>query len=66
MKCEIAIDFYNCFSYKISRMETVTGKNEVLSEMEEAFRETVRRSPSCRDEISAVYQQLKIQCEHAS
>lgn len=63
---EIAIDFENCFRYQISNIRTTEQKNEVLSQMEETFREAVRNNPSCRDSLSTVYQNLKIQCNEAS
>lgn len=65
MKSEIAFDFYNCFSYKISCIKSIAEKNKVLSEMQETFQEAVRNMPDCRNEISKVYQELKIQCEEA-
>lgn len=65
MKSEIAIDFYNCFSYKISCIKTVAEKNTILSDMEETFREAVINKPDCRNELSRVYQSLKVQCEGA-
>lgn len=65
IQSEIAIEFYNCFIYKISCIKSVTEKNNILSEMEESFRKAVRNKPSIRDEISRVYQELKIKCEEA-
>ncbi|MCX4361428.1 MAG: hypothetical protein OSJ23_09310 [Mucispirillum schaedleri] len=65
MKSEIAICFYNRFSHDIGRIKTVAQKNNVLSEMQETFQEAVRNNPSCRNELSRVYQELKIQCEGA-
>lgn len=62
---EITIDFYNCFSYKISCIKNITEKNNILSEMQETFQESVRNMPKCRDELSKVYQSLKIKCEEA-
>ena len=66
MKSELAICFYNRFSYDIGQIKTVAQKNNVLSEMQETFQEAVRNNPSCRDELAGVYQELKIQCEKAS
>lgn len=65
MKSEIAIDFYNCFSFKISCIKTVAEKNNILSEMQEIFQEAVRNKPDCRNELSMAYQELKIKCEEA-
>jgi hypothetical protein len=66
MKSELAICFYNRFSYDIGQIKTVAQKNNVLSEMQETFQEAVRNNPGCRDELAGVYQELKIQCEKAS
>ncbi len=63
MKSEIAIDFHNCFSYKISCINNVADKNNVLSEMQETFQEAVRNKPSIRNELSEIYQDLKLRCE---
>lgn len=60
---EIAIDFYNCYSYKISCIRSIEDKNNILSEMCETFQEAVRNMPGCRNELSKVYQSLKIKCE---
>lgn len=65
MKSEIAIDFYNCFSFKIFGIKTLAEKNKILSEMQETFQEAVRNMPKCRDELSRVYQSLKVKCEEA-
>lgn len=62
---EITIDFYNCFSYRISCIKTIEQKNNILSEMQETFQESVRNMPKCRDELSRVYQSLKVKCEEA-
>ncbi len=62
---EMVICFYNTFSSEISHVETKERKNEILSRMEEAFREAVRSKPSIRNEISKAYQELKIRCENA-
>lgn len=65
MKFEVVIDFYNCFSYKISRIKSIAEKNNILSEMQEVFQEAVRNMPKCRNELSGVYQSLKVKCEKA-
>lgn len=62
---ELAICFYNCFSYDIRQIKTVAQKNNVLSEMQEVFQEAVRNMPKCRNELSRVYQSLKMKCEKA-
>lgn len=66
MKSEIVIDFYNFFSFKISCIKTVAEKNNILSEMQEIFQEIVRNKPSCRNEMSQIYEKLKVRCEEAS
>ena len=66
MKDEITIYFYNTFSYDISRIKTVSQRNDVLSRMEETFRQAVRNKPSIRNELSEIYQQLKIECENVA
>lgn len=66
MADELVICFYNRFSYDIQQIRTVQQKNYVLSEMQEVFQEAVRNKPSIRNELSEVYQSLKIQCEQAA
>lgn len=66
MKDEITICFYNRFSYDIAQIKTVEQKIDVLDRMQKTFQEVVRNKPSIRNEISAIYQQLKIKCEHAA
>ncbi len=66
MKDEIVICFYDRFSYDIAQVKTVAQKVDVLSRMEESFRQAVRSNPSIRNELSEVYQQLKIECEHVA
>ncbi len=65
MTDEITIYFYNTFSNEISHLKTVEQKNIILSQMEETFRGAVRNNPSIRDELSRIYQDLKIKCEGA-
>lgn len=65
MTDELVIYFYNTFSYDISQIKTAAQRVDVLSRMEETFRQAVRNKPEIRDEISAVYQQLKVECEKA-
>lgn len=66
MKSELAICFYNRFSYDIGQIKTVEQKNNVLSEMQEVFQEAVRNNPDIRNELSEAYQFLKVQCENAA
>jgi len=58
-------EFIRIFSEKISCIRTVNQKVSVLADMEEYFRERVRNNPKCRNELSAAYQYLKIECEGA-
>lgn len=57
---EIAIEFENCFRYQIATAKTREAICKILSDMEETFREAVVNYPKCRDELSAIYQELKI------
>lgn len=66
MTDELTIYFYNTFSHEISKIKTIEQKNRVLSQMEETFRQAVRNKPSIRNELSEVYQSLKVQCENAA
>ena len=66
MTDELTIYFYNTFSYDISRIRTVEQKVDILSRMEETFRQAVRSKPSIRNELSEIYQSLKVQCEQAT
>lgn len=66
MTDEIVICFYNRFSYDVRQIRTVQQKNHVLSEMQETFQEAVKNKPSIRNELSEIYQSLKIQCENAA
>lgn len=60
---EITTDFYNCYAYKISCIRSIEDKNNILSEMCETFQEAVRNMPGFRNELSQVYQSLKVRCE---
>lgn len=62
----VVIDFYNCYSYKISCVRSIEDKNNVLSSMQETFTDAVRSYPTCRNELSRIYQELKIRCEEAA
>lgn len=66
MTDELTIYFYNTFSYEILKIKTTTQKNSILSEMQETFQTAVRNKPSIRNELSEVYQSLKVQCENAA
>lgn len=63
---EISTDFYNCYMYKISYIRSIKDKNIVLSEMQETFADAVRSYPTCRNELSWIYQELKIRCEEVA
>lgn len=65
MKDEITISFYNSFFYDISCIRTVKQKIDILDRMQQAFQEAVINKPSIRDELSEIYQELKIKCEEA-
>lgn len=54
--------FYDRYREKIADIGTIAQRNEILSEMEERFREYVRREPQIRDELSKIYELLKVKC----
>lgn len=54
--------FYNKFKNRISKITTPDQRSKVLSDMEEDFERQVRSKPENRNQLSEVYQQLKLQC----
>lgn len=58
----IVTAFYDRYRGKIADIGTIAQRNEILSDMEERFREYVRREPQNRDKLSEVYQLLKRKC----
>lgn len=62
-ECPVAVvTFYDRFRGKIADIEIIAQRNEILSDMEERFRECVRQEPQNRDKLSEVYQLLKRKC----
>lgn len=60
MNC--AETFYNKFKNKVSEIMTPDQRSKVLSDMAEYFEKHVRSEPENRNQLSEVYQQLKLQC----
>lgn len=58
----IVTAFYDRYRGKIADIGTIAQRNEILSDMEEQFREYVRRELQNRDKLSEVYQLLKRKC----
>lgn len=54
--------FYDRFWKKISDVETVEQRNNILSDMQQHFEKEVRREPQNRDKLSEIYQLLKRKC----
>ena len=58
--------FYDQFWKKISDVETVEQRNNILSDMQQYFEREVRREPQNRDKLSEIYQLLKRKCWEVS
>ena len=54
--------FYDKFKPQIADVRTVQERNGILSDMSELFERVVRDEPNCRDQLSEVYQLLKMKC----
>lgn len=63
MNCAVA--FYDKFRERIAKIKTVDERNSVLSDMQEAFQNMVRNEPHNRNQLSEVYQMLKLKCWEA-
>lgn len=61
-----AAAFYDRFRERITGIETVEQRNDILSDMQETFETEVRRSPWDRDVLSEIYQLLKAKCWEVS
>ena len=57
--------FYDKFRPQIADVRTVQERNGILSDMSELFERVVRDEPDCRDQLSEVYQLLKMKCWEA-
>ena len=56
------VTFYDKYRSRIADIETTVQRNDILSDMEECFREYVRMEPQIRDKLSEIYQLLKKKC----
>lgn len=54
--------FYDRYRERITVIETVGQRNNILSEMQQDFETEVRQDPQNRDKLSEVYQLLKRKC----
>lgn len=57
--------FYDKFMPRIADIRTIQQRNGILSDMEEQFRKCVLYEPDNRDDLSRVYQLLKMKCWEA-
>lgn len=60
--CPMAANFYHRYREPISRIETLSQRNDMLSTMQEDFERHVLAYPQERDELSETYQLLKRKC----
>lgn len=62
-ECPAAITaFYNRYRERITGIETVEQRSDILSDMQQHFEKEVRQKPQNRDKLSEVYQLLKQKC----
>lgn len=54
--------FYDRYRERITGIESVEQRNNILSEMQQDFEMAVRQEPQSRDALSEVYQLLKQKC----
>ncbi len=54
--------FYDRYRERITGIESVEQRNNILSEMQQDFEREVRQEPQNRDKLSEVYQLLKRKC----
>ena len=61
--CPVAVtEFYDRYREKITRIETVEQRNNILSDMQQSFEREVKRELRNRDKLSEIYQLLKRKC----
>lgn len=58
--------FYDRYRERITGIESVEQRNNILSEMQQDFERKVRQEPQDRDKLSEVYQLLKRKCWEVS
>lgn len=54
--------FYDRYRERITGIESVEQRNNILSEMQQDFETELRQEPQNRDKLSEVYQLLKRKC----
>ena len=54
--------FYDRFRERIASIRTVEERNSILADMQEDFARRVRNEPDNRNQLSRVYQLLKMKC----
>lgn len=61
--CPAAVTaFYGRYWARITGIETVGQRNNILSDMQQDFEREIRQEPQNRDKLSEVYQLLKRKC----
>ena len=62
-ECPAAVTaFYDRYRERITGIESVEQRNNILSEMQQDFETEVRQEPQNRDKLSEIYQLLKRKC----
>lgn len=65
--CPAAVTaFYDRFRERITGIETVEQRNGVLDDMQQYFERCVRAHLQSRDEMSRIYELLKVKCWEVS
>jgi len=54
--------FYDRYRTKLCDIGSTAQRNDILSAMQQDFEEEVRRNPQERNELSEIYELLKIKC----
>lgn len=61
--CTAAVTaFYDRYRERITGIETVEQRNDILSDMQRYFEREVRQEPQNRDKLSRIYELLKVKC----
>lgn len=58
-----AIAFYDWYRGKITLIETIEQRNNILADMQEDFEKMVRQEQQNRNKLSEAYQLLKQKCQ---
>ena len=65
--CPAAVTaFYDRFRERITGIETVEQRNDILSDMQQDFERQIQQEPQNRNALSEVYQLLKRKCWEVS